>query len=90
LASPADAFVAELLGHDRLLKLLRTTPVAKIMSSGGGGSAGARIAEQSSLEEALLAMLAVGQPDAAVLGSDGRMMGSVTASDIVRSAARRA
>jgi osmoprotectant transport system ATP-binding protein len=90
LASPADAFVAELLGHDRLLKLLRTTPVAKIMSSGGGGSAGARIAEQSSLEEALLAMLAAGQPDAAVLGSDGRLLGSVTAADIVRSAVRRA
>jgi len=89
LASPADSFVAELLGRDRLLKLLRTTPVAKIMTSGGGGAAGARIAEQGSLEEALLAMLAAGQPDAVVLGSDGQLIGSVTAADIVRSAVRR-
>ena len=88
LASPADGFVADLLGHDRLLKLLRTTPVTKAMVP-GGGRAGAQVAERGSLEDALLAMLAAGQPDATILGEDGRVLGSVTAADIVRSAARR-
>jgi osmoprotectant transport system ATP-binding protein len=88
LASPADEFVADLLGRDRLLKLLRTTPVTKIMTT-GGDDAVARISEQGSLEEALLAMLAAGRSDAAVLGSAGQVMGSVTAADIAKSAARR-
>jgi osmoprotectant transport system ATP-binding protein len=86
LASPANDFVADLLGRDRLLKLLRTTPVTKVMTS-GGDAAMAQIAEQGSLEEALLAMLAAGRSDAAVLGSSGRIMGQVTAADIIRSAA---
>jgi osmoprotectant transport system ATP-binding protein len=90
LASPADGFVADLLGHDRLLKLLRTTPVTKVMASGDGAAAGVRVAEQGSLEDALLAMLTAGQAEATVLGGDGRVMGRVTAADIVRSAARRA
>ena len=88
LAAPADAFVADLLGRDRLLKLLRTTPVTKVMIPGGHAGM-ARISEQGSLEEALLAMLATGQCDAAVHGSGGGIMGCVTAADIVRSAARR-
>lgn len=87
LAAPADAFVADLLGRDRLLKLLRTTPVTKVMTPGGDAGM-ARISEQGSLEEALLAMLATGQCDAAVHGSGG-IMGCVTAADIVRSATRR-
>ncbi|QEX21990.1 hypothetical protein FRZ61_19190 [Hypericibacter adhaerens] len=88
LAKPADDFVADLLGRDRLLKLLRTTPVTKVMQPVGSGEA-ARISEQGSLEEALLAMLAAGQSRAAVFGGDGGIVGSVTAADIVSSAARR-
>ena len=55
----------------------------------GGKAAETRIAEQGSLEEALLAMLAAGQPHVAVVGSGDHIVGSVTAADIVKSAVRR-
>jgi osmoprotectant transport system ATP-binding protein len=96
LAAPTDDFVAELLGRDRLLKLLRTTSVGRIMDAGGspgfaegGKAAQARVAEHGSLEEALLAMLAAGQPHIEVVGSGDHIVGSVTAADIMRSAIPR-
>jgi osmoprotectant transport system ATP-binding protein len=96
LTAPTDDFVAELLGRDRLLKLLRTTSVGRIMDAGGspgfaegGKAAQARVAEHGSLEEALLAMLAAGQPHIEVVGSGDHIVGSVTAADIMRSAIPR-
>ena len=87
LAAPANAFVADLLGRDRLLKLLRTTPAGAVMARGPSGDAasGPRVREDASLEEALLAMLQAGAPGVAVIGDAGEILGSLTATDIVKS-----
>lgn len=86
LAAPANAFVAELLGHDRLLKLLRTTPVGTVMARESAILDGPKIGEQSSLEEALLAMLASGAPSMAVVGASGHVVGRLTATDVIGAA----
>ncbi len=88
LAAPANAFVADLLGRDRLLKLLRTTPAGAVMARGPGGDAASapKVRKDASLEEALLAMLAAGTPSVAVIGEAGDILGSLTATDIVKSA----
>jgi len=88
LAAPANAFVADLLGRDRLLKLLRTTPAGAIMARrpGGDAASGPKVRKEASLEEALLAMLAAGTPSVAVIGEAGEILGSLTATDIVKSA----
>jgi osmoprotectant transport system ATP-binding protein len=89
LARPANAFVADLLGRDRLLKLLRTTPAGAIMAPGPGkdGTNGPEIRKDASLEQALLTMLAMGLPSVSVVGEAGEVLGNLTSADIVRSAA---
>ena len=88
LAAPANAFVADLLGRDRLLKLLRTTSVGAVMARwpGGDAASGPNVRKEASLEEALLAMLAAGTPSVVVIGEAGEILGSLTATDIVKSA----
>lgn len=86
LAAPVNAFVADLLGHDRLLKLLRTTPVSTVMARESAILDGPKIGERSSLEEALLAMLASGAPSMAVVGASGHVVGRLTAADVIEAA----
>jgi len=84
LVAPADSFVADLLGRDRLLKYLRTVPLSAVASPvGARPPAGPRLPESSTLEDALLTMLAAGAPSAIAVGPDGRIVGTVTAEAIV-------
>ncbi|MFO1090758.1 MAG: ATP-binding cassette domain-containing protein [Hyphomicrobiales bacterium] len=88
LARPVEAFVADLLGHDRLLKLLRTTPVMAV-PLGPAGAGGPRIARDLSLEQALLVMLEASVDRVDVLDGD-RVLGSLDASTLVSSVMRTA
>ncbi|HKY94987.1 MAG TPA: ABC transporter ATP-binding protein [Kiloniellales bacterium] len=87
LLAPADSFVADLLGRDRLLKYLRTVPLrALAMRETGREEEGPKLSETSSLEEALLTMLAAGVSSATAVGAGGQAVGTVTAARIVASA----
>ncbi|MDY0884391.1 ABC transporter ATP-binding protein [Dongia soli] len=86
LAKPANDFVADLLGQDRLLKLLRKTTVGAAMARSPITTDAPRIGEKASLEEALLALLATGMPGAAVINDAGRIIGSLSAAEIVGAA----
>lgn len=87
LVAPADSFVADLLGRDRLLKYLRTVPLRAVASPAGAEPAeGPRLSESSSLEEALLTMLAAGAPSAIAVAPGGRIVGTVTAETVVTAA----
>jgi osmoprotectant transport system ATP-binding protein len=86
LATPANNFVADLLGQDRLLKLLRTTSVGTVMTSPQARKEGPEIAEQASIEEALLSMLASGASRVTVVNGAGDAVGSLTAAELVGTA----
>ena len=86
LATPANDFVADLLGQDRLLKLLRTTPVGKIMQPMTATREGPEVAERASAEEALLAMLASGAQRVTVINDGGAIVGCLTAAELVGTA----
>ncbi len=87
LVAPADSFVADLLGRDRLLKYLRTVPLKALASLPDAQPIeGPRLSETSSLEEVLLTMLAAGASSATALAPDGEVVGTVTAARIVTSA----
>jgi osmoprotectant transport system ATP-binding protein len=87
LVAPADAFVADLLGHDRLLKYLRTVPLRALASPPTTEPLeGPRLSETSSLEEVLLTMLAAGRSSATAVGPDGAVVGTITAARILSSA----
>jgi osmoprotectant transport system ATP-binding protein len=90
LLAPADSLVADLLGRDRLLKYLRTVPLSALASARPDRAAsGPRLGKDSSLEDALLAMLETRAPSVAAATADGEIIGSVTAAEIVTSAAVR-
>jgi osmoprotectant transport system ATP-binding protein len=87
LLAPADSFVADLLGHDRLLKYLRTVPLKAVARPAAArDSGGPRLSESSSLEEALLTMLAAGVSTATAIAPGGEIVGTVTADGIIASA----
>jgi osmoprotectant transport system ATP-binding protein len=86
LAKPANDFVANLLGQDRLLKLLRKTMVGAVMARSPIAADAPRIGDKASLEDALLALLATGMPGAAVVDSAGEIIGSLSAAEIVGAA----
>jgi len=91
LVAPADSFVADLLGRDRLLKFLRTVPLRAVASPPGAERVeGPELSESSSLEDALLTMLAAGAPRAIAVAPGGRIVGSVTAETVVTAAAAAA
>src|SRR4051794_429614 len=87
LAAPKDDFVADFVGADRALKRLA------LVSAGEGASpepapAGApRIAAATSLRDALPILLARAAEKAAVVGEDGRPVGSVSLPEIRERAA---
>ncbi|MDB6085649.1 MAG: glycine/betaine transporter [Gammaproteobacteria bacterium] len=82
LRHPADDFVSELLGHDRLIKLLSTLSVASAMSAQPAPAGAAAIEPKATLEQAFLRMLDSGQ-DALSVGS-----GSLHLSDLLKRASR--
>ncbi|HVJ42945.1 MAG TPA: ABC transporter ATP-binding protein [Dongiaceae bacterium] len=84
LALPANAFVADLLGQGRLLKLLRTIPISRIMQPMTRAVEGPGVTERASIEEALLAMLANSAHSLTVLDQSGVPIGSLNATDLVR------
>jgi osmoprotectant transport system ATP-binding protein len=88
LAGPVNDFVADLLGRDRLLKLLRTMSVGAAMTREPVSGDAPRLREDSSLEAALLAMLAAGVSHVAVVGSGGDTVGALTAADITSAVTR--
>ena len=68
LRHPKDAFVSELLGHDRLVKLLSTVDVASAMSDEPAPAGTPEIDRQATLEQAFLLMLDLGRDTLAVTG----------------------
>jgi osmoprotectant transport system ATP-binding protein len=68
LRHPADEFVADLLGYDRLIKLLSTLHVQAVMSREPAPSGAGSIEANATLEQALLRMLDSGQ-DALAVGA---------------------
>jgi osmoprotectant transport system ATP-binding protein len=88
LAAPINDFVADLLGRDRLLKLLRTMPVSAAMTGRAAAVDAPQLREDSSLEAALLAMLAAGVSHVAIVGSAGEIVGALAAADITSAVTR--
>ncbi len=84
LAMPANDFVANLLGQDRLLKLLRTIPISKVMQPMTAAGEGPDVTECASIEEALLAMLANSATCVNVLDRTGAPIGRLKAADLVK------
>lgn len=79
LRHPKDAFVAELIGHDRLVKLLSTLSVASVMSADAAPADTPSINRAATLEGAFLRMLDTGSDALAVEGG-----GSLHIRDLLR------
>lgn len=84
LAEPASPFVAALLGHDRLLKLMRKTPISAVSFDPGTIADGPRVESRLAVEEALLAMVAAGR-DCITVVEDGAVIGCLNASHLLSS-----
>ena len=84
LAQPADTFVTSLLGHDRLLKLMRKMPLAALPLEQAIPAGTPQIDRGLTAEDALLRMLASGSEHVTVTGG-GQPLGSLSASTLVRS-----
>ncbi len=84
LHTPADAFVAELLGRDRRIRLLRTLTVAGAMSPPDPGVSEPSIGEEESLEAALIALLEHRAGALAVRSAAGAVVGALRPADLVR------
>ncbi|TCK23550.1 osmoprotectant transport system ATP-binding protein [Ancylobacter aquaticus] len=79
LRHPKDDFVAELIGHDRLVKLLSTLSVASVMGDAAAPAAAPAIDRTATLEAAFLQMLDTGRDELAVEGG-----GSLHIRDLLR------
>ena len=81
LADPADEFVARFVGADRGLKRLalrRLSEVELLPSLAGNGRSRPECPADTTLRDALSAMLTAGSPDLAVRGVDGEVQGYLT------------
>jgi osmoprotectant transport system ATP-binding protein len=80
LADPADAFVAAFVGADRALKALGLTTLAEIelLPTQNGHTPAATLELQTSLRDALAAVLADGGRPQTVRGADGTPAGMVS------------
>jgi osmoprotectant transport system ATP-binding protein len=68
LRHPADGFVSDLLGHDRLIKLLSALSVGSAMSDQAAPAGAPAIEPEATLEQAFLRMLDSGQDALSVGG----------------------
>jgi len=84
LRHPADDFVADLLGHDRLIKLLSTVPAASVMAGEAAPAGAPVIGEGATLEQAFLLMLDSGRDVLAIGG------GSLSLRDVLKARANPA
>jgi osmoprotectant transport system ATP-binding protein len=88
LAKPADDFVASFVGADRGLKRLRVRTVADVQleaaSADGIGADEVTVTRQTSLHDALSAMLAEGTTRLEVVDGDRRPIGSVRMESITK------
>jgi osmoprotectant transport system ATP-binding protein len=73
LRRPAEHFVAELLGHDRLIRLLSTLSVGSAMSAEPAPEGAPAIAAEATLEQAFLQMLDSGRDALSVGGGSLRL-----------------
>ncbi len=76
LARPANRFVADLLGHDRLIKLLQTIKVSQAMRAGPPGECDPpRIRSDATMQDALLTFLSSTRETASVVNEGGDVIG---------------
>jgi osmoprotectant transport system ATP-binding protein len=82
LADPADEFVARFVGADRGLKRLTLRRLSDVellpTAVAGNGRTRPECAPETTLRDALSAMLTAGSPDLAVRGEDGHIHGYLT------------
>jgi osmoprotectant transport system ATP-binding protein len=78
LARPADAFVEEFVGRDRVLKRLSLVTAREIMTPGRGAADAPSVPIDAPATEALSAMLAAGRDVVAVIDDTGASRGLVT------------
>jgi osmoprotectant transport system ATP-binding protein len=81
LASPADEFVARFVGADRGLKRLalrRLSEIELLPALAGNGRSRPECGTDTTLRDALSAMLTDGSADIAVRGPDGELKGYLT------------
>jgi osmoprotectant transport system ATP-binding protein len=76
LARPENAFIADLLGEDRLIKLLQTLAVSRLMKP-GASSAGETVAASATMHDALLIFLATGAEVLSVRDEKGAIVGAI-------------
>ncbi len=72
LAHPADGFVADLLGRDRLLKLMQTVGVGRMARPGPPPDGVPAIAAEATMQDALLVFLETEADRLAVTDGEGR------------------
>ncbi|MDB5035350.1 MAG: transporter ATP-binding protein [Chlorobi bacterium] len=85
IASPATEFVKRFFGGDRRMLLLETTRVAEMtIPPAGPGNPRAAIAAESTLREALLALMSGDGEHLGIHDGNGGMLGEITLGDIQR------
>ncbi|HEX6448506.1 MAG TPA: ABC transporter ATP-binding protein [Trebonia sp.] len=91
LASPADGFVADLIGADRGIKRLSLRTAGDLAGPlNGTGDGLPRVEAAATLREALSLLLAAGAREARVHGADGSPVGVLTLDEIRRVAGEAA
>lgn len=80
LARPENAFVADLLGEDRLIKLLQTLTVSRLMQPGTSAASDA-IQASATMHDALLVFLASGAEVLSVRDDKGTVIGRLARDD---------
>jgi osmoprotectant transport system ATP-binding protein len=91
LASPADGFVADLIGADRSIKRLSLRTAGDLAGPlNGTGDGLPRVEAAATLREALSLLLAAGAREARVHGADGSPVGVLTLDEIRRVAGEAA
>ena len=78
LAAPADEFVASFVGEDRGLKRLSLVRLDEVELGPVDGAVGPRLAESTTLREALSLMLTEGSRSVVVLDGDGEPRGTLS------------
>jgi osmoprotectant transport system ATP-binding protein len=90
LANPADDFVAEFVGTDRGLKRLALRRVGDVeLLPAEGNGAGPACTPETTLRDALSAMLTAGSTEIAVRDDEGRVRGRLTFETVSRLLAER-
>jgi osmoprotectant transport system ATP-binding protein len=89
LRRPADPYVVELFGRQRALKHLKVVAVKDCFrpAGSGGSPAASSVSVDSSLEDALIAMLECGAREIVVNDPAGRSQGSLSIEDLLSAGA---